>query len=198
MTIELLVIKQTPLMPHRPGILPKLLVEVPDRSRRYRRARGDTTMHSTSMSRATATAPLSTALRAARRSSQRARRLRSGGVVAAQSQSREEEDVVKSADASAPQRGSRRALLGGAAFAGVGSALVGLGPSTPSALAIYNKDLDIPITDPEQAIATIYGEASPCARATAGGTCALETGNRACRDAGPGTRRRPPCPRVAF
>lgn len=57
-------------------------------------------------------------------------------------------------------RGGRRGVLGGAGAIGASffaSCLVELGPATPAAVALYNKDLDVPITDPVQAVATVFG-----------------------------------------
>ena len=54
---------------------------------------------------------------------------------------------------------NRRGLLGGAALAAAASTFVNLG-AAPNAVALYNKDLDDPITDPVQAVAVVYGKGS--------------------------------------
>jgi len=58
--------------------------------------------------------------------------------------------------------GGRRVLLGGAgaaltaAAAATTSTVVNLGPAAPAALALFNKDLDVPITDPIAALAVVF------------------------------------------
>lgn len=69
----------------------------------------------------------------------------------------DDSDYSGSAQASAPNTGSRRALLGGAALTAAASIFLNLGPGAQKAFALYNKDLDIPITDPVQAVATVFG-----------------------------------------
>lgn len=48
-------------------------------------------------------------------------------------------------------------MLGGAALTAAASTFLDLGPGAQNAFALYNKDLDIPITDPVQAVATVFG-----------------------------------------
>lgn len=83
-------------------------------------------------------------------------------VVAAASRGRRGE-INKTVEGDSDSDGSiaaapnRRALLGGAALTAAASTFLNLGPAAPEALALFNKDLDVPITDPEQAVATVFG-----------------------------------------